>query len=118
MAGSAASSGGFRRNRSRSAAALGLLVAYGIPLAQLVVAQLWKMGVISPEPNGPFIQTLQAGSGVAIFLTPVGLALIGAALHLRGAVAWLVLYVLGIGAGAVLWFVGAAFLGGLAGEPF
>lgn len=70
----------------RSAVVLGLLIAYSIPLVQLVVAQLWKMGVISPAPNGPFIQTLQAGSGVAIFLAPFGLALAGVALRLRGPV--------------------------------
>jgi hypothetical protein len=96
----------------------GLVLAYGIPALQIVVAQLWSSGVINPDPNGTLIQSLQSGSAWEVLLGPIGLAVAGRGARLRGPIAWILLFGLGIVVGAALWFVGAAYLGGLTGEPF
>ena len=98
--------------------ALGILVAIGAPAAQILVAWLWDRGVISPEPNGLFVQTLQFGSGVELLLAPLGICFIGVGYRLATPVRWIVLFALCSPVIAVLWFLGAASLGGLAGEPF
>jgi hypothetical protein len=98
--------------------AVGLVIAYGIPVVQIAVAQLWTSGFINPDPNGPFIQLLQAGSTWEVLVGPIGLVWVGAGARLRGTVAWILLFVLGVAVGAALWFLGAGYLGGLAGEPF
>jgi hypothetical protein len=98
--------------------ALGTLVAIGAPVAQILVAWLWGEGVISPEPNGPFVQTLQFGFVLEWLLAPLGIYLIGVGYRLATPVRWIVLFALCSPVIAVLWFLGAASLGGLAGEPF
>ncbi len=98
--------------------ALGTLVAIGAPAAQILVAWLWDQGVISPEPNGFFVQTLQFGSTLEWLLAPLGIYLIGIGYRLAAPVRWIVLFALSLPVIAVLWFIGAAWLGGLAGEPF
>ena len=98
--------------------ALGTLVAIGAPAAQILVAWLWDRGVISPEPNGLFVQTLQSGFVLEWLLAPLGIYLIGVGYRLVTPVRWIVLFALCSPVIAVLWFIGAAWLGGLAGEPF
>lgn len=98
--------------------ALGTLVAIGAPAAQILVAWLWSQGVISPEPNGLFVQTLQSGFVLEWLLAPLGIYLIGVGYRLATPVRWIVLFALCLPVIAVLWFLGAASLGGLSGEPF
>ena len=97
---------------------LGALVAIGAPVAEILVAWLWDRGVISPEPNGLFVQTLQSGFTLELLLAPVGICLIGVGARLATPVRWIALFALCSPVIAVLWFTGAAALGGLAGEPF
>ena len=98
--------------------ALGTLVAIGAPAAQILVAWFWDRGVISPEPNGVFVQTLQFGSQLELLLAPLGIYLIGLGHRLATPVRWIVLFALCSPVIAALWLIGAASLGGLAGEPF
>ena len=98
--------------------ALGTLVAIGAPVAEILVAWLWDRGVISPEPNGPFVQTLQSGFTLELLLAPLGICLIGVGARLATPERWIALFALCSPVIAVLWFTGAASLGGLAGEPF
>jgi hypothetical protein len=98
--------------------ALGAIVAIGAPVAQILVAWLWDGGVISPEPNGPFVQTLQFGFTLEFLLAPLGIYLIGMGARFSTPVRWFALFALASPVIAVLWFLGAAWLGGLAGEPF
>ena len=98
--------------------ALGTLVAIGAPAAQILVAWLWSEGVINPEPNGPFVQALQFGFVLEWLLAPLGICLIGVGYRFATPVRWFVLFALSLPMIAMLWFLGAAWLGGLAGEPF
>jgi hypothetical protein len=98
--------------------ALGTLVAIGAPVAHILVAWLWSEGVISPEPNGPFVQTLQFGFTLEFLLAPLGIWLIGMGARLATPARWIALFALCSPVIAVLWFIGAASLGGFAGEPF
>jgi hypothetical protein len=106
------------RAHRRTGLLLGALIALAVPVSMLVVAFLWDRGVLTLEPNGAFVQTLQAIAIYEIFLGPLGVVIAGRAAGLRGLVPWLVLILLAIPALAVLWFIGVAYLGGLAGEPF
>ena len=106
-----------RRIRSRVGILAGVLIALGVPLASLAVAFLWDQGVLHLEPNGPLVQMLQGAAMLEIVLGPVGIAVVGRSARL-GAVGWLALIVLAVPALTVIWFVGTAYLGGLAGEPF
>ena len=96
---------------------LGLLIATIIPLVHLVVASLWANGFVTLEPNGPFVQTIEATGPIGLFLVPIGLVVLGLAARLRG-LRWVALFAVGLPALAILWFVGVAYLDGLAGEPF
>jgi hypothetical protein len=98
--------------------ALGTLVALGAPVAQILVARLWDRGVISPEPNGLLVQTLQSGFTLELMLAPLGICRIGIAARLATPTRLVALFALLSPLIAVLCFVGAAWLGGLAGEPF
>ena len=111
---------GVEAQRSRlGLIALGTLVAFGAPVAAILVAWLWSEGVISLEPNGPFVQTLQFGGGeLEMLLAPLGIWLIGMGARLATPARWIALFALCSPVIAVLWFMGGASLGGLAGEPF
>lgn len=99
--------------------ALGMLVAIAAPAAQILVAWIWIAGIISPEPNGPIVHTLQfGGSTLEWLLAPLGIYLIGVGYRLVTPVRWIVLVTLSLPMIAALWLIGAASLGGLAGEPF
>jgi hypothetical protein len=96
----------------------GVLIALGVPLLHLVVALLWDRGILDLEPNGILVRTLQAMTYSEIALGPLGIFLAGRWAGLRGFVAWLGLILVSVPVVAILWFVGVAYLGGLAGEPF
>ena len=98
--------------------ALGTIVAIGAPAAQILVAWLWSQGVISPDPNGLFVQALQFGFVLEWLLAPLGICLIGVGYRLTTPVRWIVLFALCSPVIAVLWFLGAASLGGFTGDPF
>ncbi len=97
---------------------LGVLIALAVPFSSLVVAFLWDRGMLPLEPNGAFVQTLQATAPWELILGPVGIVVAGRSAGLRGFLAWLGLIVVGVPVLAFVWFVGVAYLGGLAGEPF
>jgi hypothetical protein len=104
--------------RQLTSIGLGVVVAVGIPVIQIIVAFVWQQGIVRLEPNGPFVQTLQSGSSVQLLLGPIGVAIVGIGARLRSWAPWVLLVVVAVPVLAVLWFVGAAWLGGLAGEPF
>jgi hypothetical protein len=107
-----------RGRARRSWLVAGLVLTFGVPLVATVIAALWSNGIIAPDPDGPLVTTVQSLLAPALLLAPVGLIVAGWALRLRGIWAWLALFLYGAPAFLVLWFVGAAGLGGLAGEPF
>ena len=93
------------------------MVATFIPFLNLVVATLWGNGIVALEPNGPFVQALEGIAPLGLLLGPIGLIVFGLAVRFGG-VRWIALFVVGLPVLAILWFIGAAYLGGLAGEPF
>lgn len=97
---------------------LGVLIALAVPFSSLVVAFLWDNGMLALEPNGAFVQTLQAAAPWELILGPVGIVVAGRSAGLHGFLAWLGLIVIAVPVLAFVWFVGVAYLGGLAGEPF
>lgn len=106
------------RNRRRFGVILGLIIALAIPVLSFVVAFLWDRGVLALAPNGPFVQALQSIAVWELVLGPVGIVVAGRSAGLRGVAAWLATVLLAVPVLAYLWFVGVAYLGGLAGEPF
>jgi hypothetical protein len=106
------------RRRRWLGALPGLVIALGLPLAIGLVAFLWDRQVINPEPNGPFIQTLQALAPLELLLGPVGILVFGLSAGLRNLISWLALILIAVPLLAFAWFVAVASLGGLAGEPF
>ena len=96
----------------------GLALTFGVPLLAIAIAALWSNRIIAPDADGPLVTTVQAMLLPAVVTGPIGLIVVGWALRLRGILAWLALFLYGIPAFLVLWFLGAAGLGGLAGEPF
>ena len=97
---------------------LGTFTALAAPAAWAGTAALWSGGVIDPDPNGALIQTLQSLAMPALVLSPVGLVLALLGARVRGVGRWAALLLWGVPLLAVLWFFSAAWLGGLAGEPF
>ena len=107
------------RNRARRWwVVAGLVLAFGVPVLAVAVAALWSNRIIAPDPDGSLVTTVQALLMPELVLAPVGLTLVGWAMRLRGILAWLALILYGVPAFLVLWLVAAAWLGGLAGEPF
>ena len=96
---------------------LGLAICLAFPLSSFFVAFLWDRGVIGLDPNGAFVQTLQWTAVLEIFLGPAGIAVAGWSASVHG-LWWLVLGLIAVPVLAVVWFIGVAYLGGLAGEPF
>jgi hypothetical protein len=96
----------------------GLALTFGVPSLAIAIAALWSNRIIAPDPDGPLVTTVQAMLLPAVLTAPIGLIVAGWALRLRGIFAWLALILYGIPTFLVLWFLGAAGLGGLAGEPF
>jgi hypothetical protein len=107
-----------RSARSVAGMVLGAVLALAVPLSQVVVAFLWDRGIVQLEPNGPFVQFLQAAAGFEFAVGPLGVVILGRSASLRGVLAWAALFVVAVPVLAFLWFVGVASLGGLAGEPF
>jgi hypothetical protein len=97
---------------------LGIFIALVEPLSSLAVAFVWDRGVVQLEPNGPFVQALQGAALLEIILGPLGIAVAGQSARLRSVLAWYVLVAVAVPVLAVVWFIGTAYLGGLAGEPF
>lgn len=98
--------------------AIGLAIACVVPLCAILVAFLWDRGAIRLDPDGALVGAIEAALPPALVLIPVGLLVTGLALRLRSPLAWLALFVSGLPIVAAIWFVGAAWIGGLAGEPF
>jgi hypothetical protein len=96
----------------------GLMIATGIPASTIVIAALWHNRIIELDPAGALVHLVQTVQLPALILAPVGIVVVGWALRLRGLLPWLGLVLWGIPVLAVAWFVGAAWIGGLAGEPF
>lgn len=103
--------------RNRTGIVLGFVSALAVPVVSLVVASLWQAGIVALEPNGAFVQALQATALWEIGLGPIGLVIIGRAARFTRA-EWFFWVVFGMPSLLVFWFVSVAFLGGLAGEPF
>jgi hypothetical protein len=105
-----------RRRPSLVVAGVGLAIA--APASQILVAFLWDRGAISPDRNGPLVRALQLGSFLELLVAPAGVVLIGIGTRLSKPWQWILLTIVALPVLLVLWFVGAAWLGGLAGEPF
>jgi hypothetical protein len=103
--------------QNRAGLLVGVLIAVVVPLSTLIVASLWDRGILDLEPNGPFVQTLQAVSFYGIVLGPVGIVVAGRSARISG-YAWISLFIVAVPMLFALWFVSVAYLGGLAGEPF
>ncbi|MEO8461781.1 MAG: hypothetical protein ABI555_01095 [Chloroflexota bacterium] len=104
-------------SRNRTGIVLGIVIALAVPVISLVVASLWEAGILSLEPNGAFVQALQATALWEIGLGPIGMVIIGRAARFTRA-EWFLWAILEVPSLLVIWFVSVAFLGGLAGEPF
>jgi hypothetical protein len=96
---------------------LGIVIAIAVPVASATVAALWSSGVIDPDPNGALVETLSSLLFPSLLFSPIGLVLIASGAGLRRALAWAAMFLLGLPLVAVVWFVAAAWLGGLAGQP-
>lgn len=107
-----------RPSRRTGGVLSGLVLATLVPASTIVTAALWDNGIIDLDPDGALVSAVQALQVWGLLLGPIGLVVVGYALRLRGILAWLGLMLWGIPVLAVAWFVGAAWLGGLAGEPF
>lgn len=98
--------------------ALGALLALGIPTASIVVAALWSLLWIEPDPNGPLVVSLQQLALTGLLVAVPGLIIAAWAAGTRKPLTWAAVLLWGVPLLAIAWFVGAAWLGGLAGEPF
>ena len=108
------------RVRWRGVAA-GVLLASALPIAYLICAFLVGRGILDLEQMEGFravINSLTLNASVAFLLILLGIRVMGNALGLRSAVAWLVFVVFAIPVFGFMWFVSYASLGGAMGSPF
>ena len=96
----------------------GLLIALALPVLNLIVAQLWERQIVTFDPDGAVIGALQATPLWEVFLGPIGIVVAGRSAGIRNPLTWFALFVVAVPVLAVVWFVGVASVGGLAGEPF
>ena len=97
---------------------LGLLIALALPVANLIVANLWDRRIVIFDPDGAVIGVLQGTFLLELFLGPLGLFVAGSSAGVRGFVQWSALLLMTVPPLALLWFLGVASVGLLAGEPF
>ncbi len=108
------------RRATTKAVAVGALVALGLPILYLVGAVLIWNGIVDPDRMGDVkatINSLTLNATAGLALAVAGLAIIVKAAGL-GTRAGLSLFLLGLPAIAMLWFLSYANLGGALGSPF
>ncbi len=96
----------------------GVVIALTIPLVDLGVAFAWDRHLIAPDPNGALIQALEDIAPWGLLLGPIGIVVAARSGGLSGGLRWAAVLLWTLPAFAILWFGAAAWLGGLAGEPF
>ncbi|HEX6656376.1 MAG TPA: hypothetical protein VF153_09210 [Candidatus Limnocylindria bacterium] len=96
----------------------GLALASTLPLISLLLAGLWSAGIVTPDPNGAIVQSIEALWLPALVVSPLGLVLAAWGVGVRTALGWIAAFVLGLPVLAVVYLAAAICLGGLAGEPF
>lgn len=111
--------GGCKRgNRQVPLMLLGAVLALGLPTASSAVAVLWSSGLIDLDPNAGIVPALQSLALPSLVMAPVGLVLVAWGAGVRGVLGWTATLMWGLPVLGAIWFVSAAWLGGLAGEPF
>jgi hypothetical protein len=96
----------------------GVVIALTIPLVELGLAFAWDRRLIDPDPNGPMMQAVESIAPVGLLLGPIGIVVAARSGGVTGALRWAAVLLWTLPAFAILWFGAAAWLGGLAGEPF
>jgi hypothetical protein len=96
----------------------GLLLAFALPFANLVVAFLWERQIVIFDPDGAVIGALQGTFLWELLLGPLGIVAAGRSAAIRSRLTWFALFVVAAPVLAWLWFLGVASVGALAGEPF
>lgn len=93
-------------------------MALAVPVASSAVAVLWSGGFIDPEPDDGIVLALQSLALPSLVMAPVGLVLVAWGAGVRSALGWTATFLWGLPVLGAIWIVSAAWLGGLAGEPF
>ena len=106
------------RALTRPGVIVGLILALALPLLNLLVAQLWERGIVTFDPDGAVIGVLQGTFLWELLLGPLGIVVAGRSAGTRTPLEWFALFGVAIPVLLVLWFIGVASVGGLAGEPF
>jgi hypothetical protein len=97
----------------------GLVVALGVPVAAFALAFLVERRIVPYDLIHDLFPTFSAILWLALgVLGPVGIVIFGWAAGARGALEWISLAIVGIPTMVMAWFVGAASLGGVLGNPF
>ena len=106
------------RTLTRPGVVGGFLLALWLPVLNLIVAFLWERQIVTFDPDGAVIGALQGTFLWELFLGPIGIVVAGRSAGIRSPLTWFALFWVAVPVLAVLWFVGVASVGGLAGEPF
>jgi hypothetical protein len=106
------------RRLKRPGVILGLVIAFALPLANLIVANLGERGIVVVDPDGAVIQALKSTFAWEIFLGPLGILIVGSSAGVRSLLGWSGLILVAIPVLGFLWFLGVAMVGGLSGSPF
>jgi hypothetical protein len=103
--------------RSPPLIVLGAVIAIAAPVVAIAVAALWDTGLVDPDRNDPLVRTLSSLLFPSLILSPIGLLLAGSGWRVHGVWRWAALFAVGLPLAVIVWFVAAAWLGGLAGQP-
>jgi hypothetical protein len=104
--------------RSRSGVAVGAFIALIVPVSFAVLAQLVVAGIAPYEEMHSLLNLFGFIGWVSLLvLGPVGLAIAGWSVGIRGAMAWLAAIIVVLPLLVVVWFAGVASLSGALGNP-
>lgn len=104
--------------KSRRGLVIGAFIALVVPISYWVLALLVENGIAPYDQMHSLLNLFGLISLSELLLGPIGIVIAGRSAGVRGAIAWLVLIIVGIPLLAVVWFLCVATLSGALGNPF
>ena len=98
--------------------AFGAFIALVVPTSYLVLGRLVELGIVPGDQVRPLVPFLDAILLYGVALGPIGIAVAGRSIGVRGTLRWLVLMIVTVPALAYLWFFSALVYSGATGRPF
>lgn len=97
---------------------LGVVVALGLPAAYRLLAALVEGGIAPYDGVHSLLNLLFTISFVELALAPLGILIAGTAAGVRGAAAWILLFVVALPIVLFAWAIAVLTLSGTLGNPF